>query len=209
VAKVQQTTGILCAGRRLNKEVSEFVGHFERRFDYPIQMLSTNRGGEYANIDLFCSRSDIARQRTEAYNPAFNDKAERMHRTVLNMTRCMIFNCRLPIHFWEGVVLYASYNLNCGPCKASPKRMSPMETLEGKPPNLAHVATFGPPCMVYRQPGKNSLNKRSQRSLILGVSEEVRGFRVFLMDDKKVVSSVLRRPWSSPRKCGNSLSRGQ
>jgi hypothetical protein len=43
--------------------------------------------------------------------------------------------------------------------------------------------------MVYRKPGKNSLKKRSQLSLILGVSEEVKGFRVYLMDDKKVVNT--------------------
>ncbi len=61
--------------------------------------------------------------------------------------------------------------------------------LEGKPPNLTHVVTFGSPCMVYRKPGKNSLKKRSQRGLILGVSEKVKGFRVYLMDDKKVVTT--------------------
>jgi hypothetical protein len=64
-----------------------------------------------------------------------------------------------------------------------------MEMLEGKPPNLTHVVTFGSPCMVYRKPGKNSLKKRSQRGLILGVFEEVKGFRIYLLDDKKVVNS--------------------
>jgi hypothetical protein len=32
--------------------------------------------------------------------------------------------------------------------------------------------------MVYRKPGKNALQKRSQRGLILGISEEGKGFRV-------------------------------
>jgi hypothetical protein len=105
-----------------------------------------------------------------------------MHRTVLNMARCMIFNCRLPLHFWGDAVKYAAYVLNRSPCKANPKRSSPIEMLEGKPPNLTHIVTFGSPCMVYRKPGKNSLKKRSQRRLILGVSEEVKGFRVNLMD---------------------------
>jgi hypothetical protein len=59
--------------------------------------------------------------------------------------------------------------------------------LEGKPPNLTHVVTFGSPCMVYRKPGKNSLKKRSQRGVILGISEEVKGCRVYLVNDKKVV----------------------
>jgi hypothetical protein len=67
--------------------------------------------------------------------------------------------------------------------------MSPVEMLEGKPPNLTNVVAFGSPCMVYRSPGKYSLKKRSQCGLILGVSEEVKGFRVYLMDDKKVINT--------------------
>jgi hypothetical protein len=38
--------------------------------------------------------------------------------------------------------------------------------------------------MVYRKPAKNSLKKRSQRELIMSVSEEV-----YLLDDKKVVNT--------------------
>jgi hypothetical protein len=151
-------------------------------------VLRTDGGGEYAKIDLFCERAGIARQRTEADNPASNGKAEHMHRTVLNMARCIIFNCRLPMYFLGDAVKYATYVLNRSPCKANTKRMSPLEMLKGNP-NLIHVVTFGSPCMVYRKPGKNSLKKRSQRGLIIGVSEEVKGFRVYLMDDKKVVST--------------------
>ncbi len=134
------------------------------------------------NIDLFCERTGIARQCTEADNPASNGKAERMHHTVLNMARCMIFNCRLPMQFWGDAVKDAAYVLNHSPCKANPKRFFPMEMLEGKPPNLTHIITFGSPCMLYRKPGKNSLKKRSQR-------EKVKGFLVYLMDDKKVVTT--------------------
>ena len=108
----------------------------------------------------------------------------------MNMARCMIFNCRLPMHFWGDAVIYAAYVLNRSPCKANPKRSSPIELLQGKPPNLTNIVTFGSPCMVYRKPGKNSLKKRSQRGLILGISEEVKGFRVYLMDDKKVVTTA-------------------
>ncbi len=165
------------------------MGHFERCYDFRVQVLRTDGGGEYANIDLFCERTGIVRKRTEADHPASNGKAERMHRTFLNMARCMIFNCRLPMHFWGDAVQYAAHVLNRSPCKANPKRSSPIEMLEGRPPNLIHVVTFGSPCMVYRKPEKNSLKNRSQRGLILGVSEEVNDFRVYLIDDKKVANT--------------------
>ncbi len=91
------------------KKFEYFVGHIERRFDCRVRVLRTDGGGGYANIDLFCKRTGIARQQTEAVNPASNGKAERMHRTILNMARCMIFNCRLPMHFWGDAVKYAAY----------------------------------------------------------------------------------------------------
>ena len=166
-----------------------FAGHFERRFDCRIQYLRTDGGGEYANVDLFCQKAGIARQKTEADNPASNGKAERMHRTVLNMARCMIFNCRLPVYFWGDAVKYAAYILNRSPCRSNPRRMSPIEMLEGKPPNLANIVAFGSPCMVYRNPGKNALRKRSQRGLILGMSEEVKGYTVWLREANKVITT--------------------
>ncbi len=74
------------------KKFEHFVGHFERQLECRVRVLRTDGGGGYVNIDLFCERTGIARQRTEADNPASNVKAERMHRTVLNMARCTIFN---------------------------------------------------------------------------------------------------------------------
>ncbi len=168
---------------------AHFVGHFERQFDCHIRVLRTDGGGENANIDLFCERTGIARQRTKTDNPASNGKAERMHRKVLNMAHCMIFNCRLHMHFWGDAVKCAAYVLNRSPCKANPRRSSPIEMLKGKPPNLTHIVTFGSSCIDYRKSGKNSLKKRSQRGLILGISEEVKGCRVYLMDHKKVVTT--------------------
>jgi hypothetical protein len=84
---------------------------------------------------------------------------------------------------------YTAYVLNRSPCKASPRSLSPIEMLEGKPQNLTNVVTFGSPCMVYRKPGVNSLKKHSQRGLILGVSEEVKCFHVYLLSDKKAVNT--------------------
>jgi hypothetical protein len=49
-----------------------FVDHFECRFDCRVQVLRTDGEDEYANIDLFCERNGIARQRTKADNPASN-----------------------------------------------------------------------------------------------------------------------------------------
>ena len=153
------------------KKFEHFLAWFERRFDCRIQVLRTDGGLEYKNVDLFCQKTGVARQFTEPNSPASNGKAERMHRTVLNMARCMIFNCGLPIRFWGDAVKYAAYVLNRSPSRSNPGRKSPLEVLEGKPPSLLNIVAFGSPCMVYRDSNGRTFKKRATRGIILGSSD--------------------------------------
>ena len=73
------------------KKFELFLVFFERQFESRVHVLRTDGGGEYSNVDRFCKRTGVARQISEARNQALNGKAERMHRTVLNMARSMIF----------------------------------------------------------------------------------------------------------------------
>jgi hypothetical protein len=79
------------------------------------------------------------------------------------------------MHFWGDAVKHAAYVLKLSPCKANPKRVFPTEILDEKPLNWTKIVTSGSPCMVYRQPGKNSLKKGFLKGLILGVSEKSTG----------------------------------
>lgn len=47
--------------------------------------------------------------------------------------------------------------------------------LTGKAPDLRGIVFFGSPCSVYRDPRKNSLLKRSQKGIIVGLSEQTKG----------------------------------
>ncbi|KAE8883916.1 hypothetical protein PF002_g10296 [Phytophthora fragariae] len=85
-----------------------------------------------------------------------------MHRTVLNVARYMLFASGLPLYFWGDAVEYAAFVLNRSSCSANPKRMSPLEMLTGKVPNLSDIVTFGSPCTAYRDPGKKAWKSRAQ-----------------------------------------------
>ena len=139
------------------KQFEAFLGHFEKRFGFRIHVLRTDGGGEYANIDLFCKRTGVSRQISEARNQASNGKVERMHRTILNLARSMMFSCALPLNFWSDAVLYSVYILNRYPSRANDHRASPLEVLTGVAPDLRKIVVFGSHCHVYRDPGKSSL----------------------------------------------------
>uniref|UniRef100_A0AAV1UVG8 Reverse transcriptase Ty1/copia-type domain-containing protein n=1 Tax=Peronospora matthiolae TaxID=2874970 RepID=A0AAV1UVG8_9STRA len=62
------------------KQFKAFLVHFEKLFGF--------------------ERTGIACQVSEARNQASNGKAERIHRTVLNLARSVMFACALPLMFW-------------------------------------------------------------------------------------------------------------
>ena len=117
---------------------------------------------------------------SEASNQASNGKAERMHRTILNMARCMLFASGLPLFFWGDAVEYAAYVLNRSSCSANPQRLSPLEMLTGTIPKMADIVTFGSPCSTFRDPGKKAWKSRSQVGMIIGKNDETKGFKVYL-----------------------------
>uniref|UniRef100_A0AAV1VCP9 Integrase catalytic domain-containing protein n=1 Tax=Peronospora matthiolae TaxID=2874970 RepID=A0AAV1VCP9_9STRA len=171
---------------KVAKKFEHFLAFFERHFDCRIHVLRTGGGGEYANVDLFSKRTGVARQISEARNQATNGKAERMHTKILNMARSMIFASRLPLKFWGYAVEYAAYIFNRSPTSVNAKRASPIEVLTKQVPDLRDIVAFGSICSVYRDPGKNSLAQRVEVGVIIGRSDETKGFRVFLQKEKKI-----------------------
>ena len=106
------------------KQFEAFLVHFEKLFGFKVHVLRTDGGREYANVDLFCERTGVARQVSEARNQASNGKAERMHRIVLNLARSMMFACTLPLMFWGDAVQYAVHILNRSPTRANAKSVT-------------------------------------------------------------------------------------
>ncbi|OWZ16252.1 LOW QUALITY PROTEIN: hypothetical protein PHMEG_0009977 [Phytophthora megakarya] len=77
-----------------------FMVYFERVFNVRVHVLRTDGGGEYKLLDVFCAQTGIAWQMTEPRTSASNGKAERLHHTIMNMVRCMLFGGGLPLNYW-------------------------------------------------------------------------------------------------------------
>jgi hypothetical protein len=171
------------------KKLEHFITFFEKRFNVKVHVLRTDGGGEYKNVELFCQVSGIVRQITEANNSAANGKAERMHRTIMNMVRCMLFGCGLSLGYWGYAAEYAAYVLNRMPTRANAGRKSPIEILTGVPAVLIDIVIFGSPCTVYRNPKKKSLTKRGTPGIIVGKNDETKGYRVLLPAFQVVITT--------------------
>lgn len=100
-------------------KLKHLMAFLERRFKYRIHVLRTGEGGEYKTLELFCKGTGNERQVSEPRNQASKGKAERMHHTIMNTVRSMIFGSGFPLKFWINAAEYAAYILNRSPTKAN------------------------------------------------------------------------------------------
>uniref|UniRef100_A0AAV1T1D1 Integrase catalytic domain-containing protein n=1 Tax=Peronospora matthiolae TaxID=2874970 RepID=A0AAV1T1D1_9STRA len=123
-----------------------FMASFEREFKFKIHVLRTDGGGGHKTIKLFCSTEGILRQVSEARNQASNAMAERMHRTIMNMVRSMVFASNIPLSFWGDAAEYAAYISIRGRTKSNPEGLSPVAFLTSKAAVLKDTVAFGSTC---------------------------------------------------------------
>ena len=169
------------------KHFKHFLVAFERRFDCQVHFLCTDGGGEYKPLDVFCKGPGTSRQIRERENQASNGKAERLHRTIMNMVRIMVFASDLPLTFWGDAAEYTAYILNRSPTTANEGGSSPVEVLTGKRPELRDIVIFGSPCTVHLTTANKSLGARGKYAIIIGKNDEMKGYRVYTPKERVVV----------------------
>jgi len=166
----------------------DFKAMAENRHGKRILYLQTDNGKEYRNeaFDAFLRENGISRRLTVTHTPEQNGVAERRNRTLLDMTRCLLMQSQLPESFWGEAINTANYIRNRCPSK-SLKGRTAFERWTGSIPDVSHFEPFG--TKVYtlnRDPTKGKLDSRSVKGILVGYSEESKGFRIWLPDKKRV-----------------------
>ncbi|KAH9699128.1 hypothetical protein KPL71_024224 [Citrus sinensis] len=118
---------------------------------------------DYVHADLWGpaqvpSLSGGRRHKTVRFTPQQNGLAERMNRTLVDKTRCLLINSKLPRSLWAEAVSTASYLVNKSPSSAIGFK-KPEELWSGRPGKYEHLRVFGCPAYVHVRQGK--LNARA------------------------------------------------
>ncbi|CAL8999580.1 unnamed protein product [Prunus brigantina] len=101
----------------------KFKATVELQSGYKLKKLRSDRGEEYTSNEFnrFCDEMGMERQLIVAYSPQQNDVAERKNRTIVEMTKSMMFEKSMPLEFWAEAVNtavcekgYRLYNLVTG-----------------------------------------------------------------------------------------------
>lgn len=145
-------------------------------------------GGEFAKI---LQESGIMHQRSVAFSPQQNGIAERMNRTLVEMTRCMLDDAGLPDKWWAEALQTAVYIRNRVESRAV--NNTSFETFWGIKPNMKHVRAFGSPAVALKKGGNRSkLDRKGVECRLIGYSSHHKGYRMLCPDGKIIISRSVR-----------------
>lgn len=168
-----------------------FKKFVENQSGRSIKILRTDNGGEFigTNFQNFLKDSGILHQLTVPYTAEQNGKAERLNRTIIEKTRCLLIDSELPNSFWAEAANTSVYLLNRSPTKCLLGK-TPEEAWSGVKPKLEGLRIFG--CKVHSHIPKDNrkkLDRKTIASIFIGYSTESKGYRLYNPSNGKVYIS--------------------
>lgn len=153
-----------------------------------IKTLRTDNGLEFCNkqFDGFCESKGIQRHRTCAYTPQQNGVAERMNRTIMEKVRCMLSDSGIPKKYWAEATHTAVILINKTPSSALNFDI-PDKKWYGKSPVFSYLRRFG--CVTFIHTDDGKLSPRAKKGVLLGYPAGIKGYKVWLLDEKKCAVS--------------------
>ena len=125
-----------------------------------LKVLRSDNGGEYTSGEVaeFLVSEGIRHELTVSKSPQQYGVAERLNRTLVEMTRSLLAGSGLPQKLWAETLSTAVYLRNRRPTKAV-DRMTPFEAFHGKRPDVGHLRVFG--CVCFTHIAKDERKKQS------------------------------------------------
>jgi len=179
--------------------------HWQSRGGYKIKAVRMDGGSEYqsslrnsnphqATLQNYLRRTGIDCEITSRYSPESNGVSERLNRTLLNMTRTMLFASKLPYKLWPEAMSTALYIKNRIPHSSIPSITTPYKMWYGAKPNLANLRIFG--CSAHahipeerrKRYGVGKMDFRSTRQYFVGYDDKSNSiFKVWNQSDDTIL----------------------
>ena len=137
----------------------------------------------------FVSHRESLGELPPPYTPERNGVAERRNRSLLDITRCLLLDKRLPGHLWAEAVKAAGDILNLRSTKRHPDK-TPTELFYGKKPSISHLRVFGSSAFAHIPKGtRTKLDPRAEQCVLLSFEEAAKAYRCYMPSTRKVFIS--------------------
>jgi len=168
--------------------LQSFIVHVKNQFCKNVKIIRTDNGKEFYWKEFY-EKHGIIHQTSCNETPQQNSIVERKHQHILNITRCLIFQSRLPKAFWCYVVLHSVFLINR---ILSPviHNKSPYELLYNTAPCLSHIKVFGCLCFASTlEQNRHKLDPRARKCIFLGFKQGTKGYVVMDIQTREVFIS--------------------
>ena len=165
-------------------EVENFTGQ-------RVKTLRTDNGGEFTSksFQAHLKACGIRHELTIPKTPEQNGVAERLNRTLVETTRAMLLDAKLPHMFWAEAISTAAYLRNRSPTSAV-EGTTPHQAWYGQKPRVEHLRVFGSAAYVYiPKDERGKLDPKSKKCVLLGYGSVQKGYRVYDRLTRKVFYS--------------------
>ncbi|KAL3373978.1 hypothetical protein AABB24_005776 [Solanum stoloniferum] len=164
----------------VSMSIQPFLKFFKNQFAKTIKVIQTDNGTEFVNsvCETMFKEMRVIHQRSCPYTPQQNGVVERKHRHLLEVTRALRFQAKIPLQFWGHCMLAASHIINRLPSSVL-NFQTPYEKLYGRKPDLSHFRTIGCLCFAKVLPANDKMMARSRTVDHMGYSEIQKGYILF------------------------------
>ncbi|GKB72235.1 putative ribonuclease H-like domain-containing protein [Tanacetum coccineum] len=151
-----------------------FIIEIENQLDHKVKVIKSDNGTEFKNsvMNQFCEMKGIKREFSVAMTTQQNDVSEKKNKTLIEATRTMLVDSKLPTTFWAEVVNTAYYVLN-RVLVIKPHNKTPYELICRRTPLIDFMKPFGCPVTI--------LNTRDHLGKFEGKADE--GFFVGFLEN--------------------------
>ncbi|GKE15572.1 putative ribonuclease H-like domain-containing protein, partial [Tanacetum coccineum] len=153
----------------------------ENLINLRVKVIRCDNETEFKNMVMnqFCEMKGIKREFSVARTPQQNRVAERKNKTLIEATRTMLADLKLPTTFWAKVVNTACYVQN-RVLVIKPHNMTPYELFLGRKPALSFIRPFGCPVTIFNNIDHlGKFDGKADEGFFVGYSTNSKAFRVF------------------------------
>ncbi|XP_060201819.1 uncharacterized protein LOC132630248 [Lycium barbarum] len=153
------------------------------RSDNAFELRSSNEAIQ------FFSTHGIFHQTSCPHTPQQNGVVERKHKHLLETSRALLFQSKLPVKYWGECVLAATYLINRFPSPLLHHK-TPFELLYGSVPAYNHLKSFG--CLCFATVPITQRDKFKSRSLtcvFIGYCLGKKGYKLLSLSNHKFLFS--------------------
>nr|GEU40314.1 hypothetical protein [Tanacetum cinerariifolium] len=172
--------------------IRNFITKIENLKDLKVKIIRCDNRGEFKNKEMneFCTKKGIRKEFSNARTPQQNEVAEKRNRTLIEATRTMLVDAKLPVTFWAEAVNTACYVQNRVLVNKYQNK-TPYELFNSRTLAIGFLRPFG--CHVMILNTLDHLGKfdaKWDEGYFVRYSMSSKAFRVFNKRTKKVEENL-------------------